>query len=306
MQPAFVLATPTPSPSLDGILLTPPGTGFVETTQGTPGIFEGAFDADGYTQITSSANAAQAKQTLAHDGFVSGFGRTWVSRATQKIYVEAVMAFGGAKGAKTWLSQSETADRAEPTYQHPITIDGIDSYYGARLVDAASPIYADAYVFVKGNDTYLVSTVSMKDDLAATAATQTKRQYDSAPAYTIPPADWPESKATNIAASAAKVVGAIVIGILIIGLVIAAFFIVRSRRPAPLLAVPYPAGGFAAEAAPVPVVQMSEDRRSWWDGTTWRDAEHDIPPAAQRSSDGQFWWDGQTWRPTAGTPIINS
>jgi hypothetical protein len=296
MQPAAVLAASSPSPTLDGILLTPPGAGFVEANKGTPGIFEGAFDADGYTQITSSANAAQAKLTLAHDGFVAGYGRTFVSKATQKIYVEAVMAFGGAKGAKTWLSQSELADKAEPTYQHPITIDGIASYYGARLVDKASPIYADAYVFVKGNDTFLISTVSTKDDLATTAATQTKLQYNSAPEYTIPPAEWPESKVSNVANSAAQVVAAIVIGILIIGLVIAAIFILRSRRRGSLMAV---AAGYAV---PVAAVQMSEDRHSWWDGAAWRDAEHEVPPAAQRSSDGHFWWDGSTWRSVPGGP----
>ncbi len=297
VQSVTVLAAPSPSPALDAILVTPPGTGFVEQAKGTPGIFEGPFDAEGYAQITSSADTTKAKQALVADGFLSGYGRTWVSQAAQKIYVEAVMAFGGAKGAKSWLGQSEIADRAEPTYQHAITIEGIESYYGARLVDPASPIYADAYVFVKGNDTYLVSTVSTKDDLATTAATQTRRQFESAPQYTVPPSEWPESKASNVAVGAVKVVGGVLVGILVVGLIVATLLIVRSRRP-PMPAVSFqgiPSGG--AQAPPAIAVQMSEDRRQWWDGTNWRDAEQEVPPSAQRSEDSRFWWDGYNWRP---------
>jgi hypothetical protein len=58
----------------------------------------------------------------------------------------------------------------------------------------------------------------------------------------------------------------------------------------------------AAVAVPPSAVQMSDDRRSWWDGATWRDAEHEVPPGAQRSTDGQFWWDGQAWRPIGPGP----
>jgi hypothetical protein len=300
MQPAVVLAAPSPSPALDGILLAPPGSGFVEQPKSTSGIFEGPFDADGYASITSSTEVSAAKSTLLSDGFLSGFGRTWVSAAQHLVYVEAIMAFNGAKGAKAWLKQSELADKAEASYQKPITITGIETYYGARLVDTANSIFADAYVFVKGNDTFLISTVSTKDDLATTAATQAKRQFDSAPPYTVPPAQWPETKSSNPALDAAKLIGAFVAGVLIIGLIGAVLIVARSRRRPDFQAVsPH---GYPAVAASAGLVQMSEDRRSWWDGTTWRDAEHDAPPAAQRSGDGKYWWDGEAWRPISSDP----
>ena len=303
LQPAVALAAPSPSPKLEGILLSPPGTDFVEADNTTPGIFEGPFDAAGYADITSTNDAKQAETTLDHDGFLSGFGRTWFSSKSKHIYVEAVMAFTGAKGAKAWLSQSELADKAEVTYQHPITIAGIESYYGARLADTANHVYADAYVFVKGNDTFLVSTVSTKDDLATTAATQAKLQFDSAPPYTVPPSQWPESRVANVALDAAKVFGAGVAGILVLAVIVTAFLVMRSRRRPMMLqaaSVLGPSGG--AAAAPVPAVQMSDDRRSWWDGANWKDAEHEVPPAAQRSDDGKFWWDGQTWRAIPAAP----
>jgi hypothetical protein len=302
MQPAAALGAPSPSPALEGILLSPPGSGFVEQPKSTSGIFEGPFDADGYAAITSSTDVAGARKTLLNDGFLSGYGRTWVSSAKHLVYVEAVMAFNGAKGANAWLKQSELADKAEAAYQKPITISGIDAYYGARLVDTANSIYADAYVFVKGNDTFLISTVSTKDDLATTAATQAKRQFDSAPPYTVPPAQWPETKSSNAALDAAKLVGAFVVGVLIIGLIGAALLIARSRRRPPAQALAAQGGFAAVEAAPMGQVQMSDDRRSWWDGAAWRDAERETPPAAQRSEDGKYWWDGAAWRAIATTP----
>lgn len=42
---------------------------------------------------------------------------------------------------------------------------------------------------------------------------------------------------------------------------------------------------------------LSADRRWWWDGERWRDAEQVVPPGSQRSGDGASWWDGASWRP---------
>jgi hypothetical protein len=55
--------------------------------------------------------------------------------------------------------------------------------------------------------------------------------------------------------------------------------------------------GFMAAAGEL---TWSEDRRYWWDGKTWIDAEHSAPPAAPRSEGGDYWWDGTQWRPTQG------
>ena len=56
---------------------------------------------------------------------------------------EAVMAFTGAKGASSWLRQSEAADKADPSYSQAMTISGIDPYYGAKLIDKVHKIYGD-------------------------------------------------------------------------------------------------------------------------------------------------------------------
>jgi hypothetical protein len=45
------------------------------------------------------------------------------------------------------------------------------------------------------------------------------------------------------------------------------------------------------------VADLSDDRRWWWDGERWEDAEQAVPPGRRRSLDGAYWWDGVAWRP---------
>src|SRR2546430_7476480 len=154
--------------------------------------------------------------TLAKDGFISGFGRAWVQQSPSRVMVEIVVAFTGGDGAKQWLQQSQDADMTDPTFQHSITVDGIETYYGARMSDSSS-YFADAFLFVKGNDGFLVSTISGFDDLGDSAAAQTRVQYRHAPAYTIPPSGWPGAKMApltiaNAAALAPRVTAWLVAG----------------------------------------------------------------------------------------------
>jgi hypothetical protein len=186
---AVAAASPAPPLGLDTILASPPNTDYQEIDPSTPGILEGPFDADGYASIGGPDTSSTVK-TLADDGFIAGFGRAWVHAASHRVLVEIVVAFTGGKGASKWLSQSQEADLADPTYQYAIAVDGIDSYYGARMSDSAH-YFADAFVFVKGNDGFLVSTISDSDNLGDSAAAQTRVQYRRAPAYTIPPSGWP-------------------------------------------------------------------------------------------------------------------
>ena len=315
---AIAFAAPTPSPGLDGILIKPPGTAYKEEPKATTGMIEGPFDAAKFGGVTAAPDAAASAEALGKDGFLSGFGRTWATKGNAHVFVEAVMAFAGAKGAKTWLLQSEAAAKKDPSYVQALTISGIGAYYGARLIDKAHKIYHDAFFFAKGNDVVLVTYISTKNDLGTIAATQTRHQFAAAPAYTIPPADWPESQvAPSSPFGALRTIGTIVGVILILGVIGAAGFVLWSRRRPALQAIPAqptPPGAMPAAvavaappmvaAAPPPAeLQMSEDRGSWWDGAAWRDAEHEVPPAAQRSEDGHFWWDGAAWRPMPPSPF---
>ena len=195
-----VTAAPDPSPRLDTILASPPTGDFQEIDPSTPGILQGPFDAAGYASIGGPNQAISTMRTLSTDGFVAGYGRAWVQNSSHHVLVEIVVAFSGGKGAGKWLGQSQAADLADPTYQHAIATDGIDKYYGARMSDSSS-YFADAFVFVKGNDGFLVSTISDSDNLGDSAAAQARLQYKRAPAYTINPSGWPGAPRSLLSAA---------------------------------------------------------------------------------------------------------
>lgn len=190
--PVTVAAAPNPQPRLSEVLAEPSGGSYTEVQQRSPGLLEGDFNANDYAAI-GGLNSGATIKILHDDGFIAGYGRAWTQQAPNRVLVEIVVAFTGGSGAKTWLQQSQQADLADPTFQHSITVDGIGNYYGARMSDSTS-YFADAFLFVKGNDGFLVSTISNADDLGDSAAVQTRIQYHHAPAYTIPPDGWPGNR----------------------------------------------------------------------------------------------------------------
>jgi hypothetical protein len=288
VQSVAAADTPTPSPALDGLLVSP-GAGYTELSATGAGEMEGPFDAPRYVAWTRSGNPSAATATLGKDGFVSGYGRTWVLSGRTRVFVEVAFAFTGGDGAKKFLGQSEIADKAYAHYVRALTITGIDAYYGFHDGDPTNHVYVDGFLFVKGNDAFAVAAVSQNDDLGDAASAQTARQYDAAPPYTIPPSRWPGATSlvtAGVAFNAGQFLGAALIGIVVLGLIMLVVGVVlRSRRR-------------AQRVYAIPAFQMSGDGQFWWDGYAWKDAVHQVPPAALRTSDGRFWWDGQAWRPT--------
>jgi len=214
LAPAAASAAPSPSPSLDTVLATPP-SGYAELTSSS---FHGVFTAHDYAQASGSSKADEIEKTLNHDGFVSGFGKTWVHRASAHALVEAVLAFTGAKGAKEWLVSAEAGDKSDPTYAHSDSISGISPYYGGHFKYPESSTEGDVFSFVKGNDVFIVGAVSTKDDVLQLATTQTQTQYNSAPNQTIPSSQWPENVSKG---SAFPVLGVGIVGLLVVLVVVA-------------------------------------------------------------------------------------
>lgn len=285
LQPLGALASPIPSPPLSGILAPAPSADYVESDPTVPGVFEGPFDATTYVAKTGSANATAIQQTLERDGFVDGYGRTWIQKVSRHVLLEYAMAFGDGAGAKKWLASAQLADKADPNYQHAISLTGIDAYYGAHFFYSSNQAYGDGFAFVKGNDFFTLIFVSSKDDLGNAAANQTEVQFDRAPAYTIPPVS-----ASSSGDSFAHAVGFLIPSVLLLALVLGTvlFVIGRSRKRSSIAT----AGG----------LQLSADGRYWWDGQAWKDSVLEIPATAQRSADGRLWWDGRTWRPLPNPP----
>ena len=288
LAPFVAAASPHLSPSLATVLAEPPASEFVPEA-GFLTALQGDFDAVDYVAILSANKPAQTLSTLKSDGFVAGYGRSWVQNRTNHLLLEAVIAFSGAAGAKRWLPDARTLDQNGGFFSSTFSLAGIDTQFGDHFSNPAGPAYADSAGFVKGNDYFFVYMFSRKDDLVDGVARQARQQYDIAPAGTIPPAQWPENASNNSVAGnlgavgvAAGAVASLVIGLLV-GLVVVLVIQRRRRRPA--------ATGAGAS------IQMSADGHYWWDGQAWRDATTSAPPGAQRSADGHYWWDGTKWRP---------
>jgi hypothetical protein len=293
LAPLAASASPTPSPTLDTVLAAAPG-GYTELT--TSPLFHGSFTAHDYAQATGSSKADAIEETLNHLGFVDGYGKTWIHQATRRVLVEAVMAFTGAKGARSWLTAAEAGDKTDATYDHSDSISGIDPYYGAHFKYSSNSSVGDVFSFVKGNDVFVVGFVSVKDDVLNLATTQTKTQYDSAPKETIPSSQWPENASSG---GSFPVLAAGLVGLLVVLAVVGVLALALRRRGTLTPAMAGAAGGMGSP--PIGgLVQMSGDGNYWWDGQTWRDASHEVPPTAQRSGDGALWWDGQKWHPVPG------
>jgi len=286
LMPLVAAASATPSPTL-ATVLAPPPSGYRELTTAT---FHGSFTAHDYATVSDASKATAIEATLTHDGFVDGYGKTWVQQAAGHALLEAVIAFTGGHGAQEWLTAAEAGDKSDPSYMHADSTSGIGTYYGGHFSYSSSKTVGDFFSFVKGNDVFLLGFVSQKDDVLNLATSQAKAQYDAAPSETISSSQWPENATHGVSFNVGLFTIPVIVAILLVAL--AAFIVRRSRRAAPSMAqaaVP----GMGAPAA----IQMSPDGRFWWDGQAWKDTEHEIPANAQRSGDGQSWWDGRGWRP---------
>ncbi len=185
--------------------------------------------------------------------------------------IEYIVAFAGGQGAMNWLSFAEAGDKADPTYQHSDSISGIASYYGEHNVYPSQNV-SDAFVFVKGNDFFVVGYESTQDDVLSLAITRAKNQYDSAPNSTIPASQWPENAKAATASQGASqdagfalggLIADAIIALLAVGVILLLVgMVIRYRRARTLTAaIPseMPAG-----------VQISPDGGYWWDGEQWR------------------------------------
>ena len=280
LQPIAAFAIPIPSPSLSEILLPPPSD-YAESGANAP--FHGSFTSSVYATAWGT-KAAEAHTALEADGFVEGYGFTWINQLDKRALIEFVVAFAGGQGARNWLTFAEAGDKADPTYQHADTASGIDPYYGEHNAYPSHDV-SDAFAFVKGNDFFVIGFESTQDDVLNLAQTRAKNQYNAAPDSTIPRDQWPENaKATASPRSTGFPAGGYVfVAALLIGLLAVVVVFARQSR--------HRGATMSGD------VQMSPDGASWWDGQKWHDAQQEVPFTARRSPDGAFWWDGQRWRP---------
>ena len=289
-------ATPSPSPTFDQVLLTPPA-GYAKVATAA---LHGKFTTADYTKPYGE-QAVQAEHTLKGAGFVDGYGLTWTQKTTKRTLVEFVMAFTGGAGARQWLDFEQASAKSRATYRRANPLPGVDPFYGAHFLSGSTT--TDAFAFVKGNDLIGVSMSSAKDDKLALVTQQTMSQYYFAPVSTIPSDQWPENASHGTTSptslptpNLSRVAPFLLAAVAVLGAIAVAVGLFMRRK--------------SWKKAPASVaLQMSPDGSHWWDGRTWRESAREAPPFAQRSGDGGFWWDGRTWRPmpqtAVGGPVAN-
>lgn len=281
--------SPSPSPTLDHVLLAPPA-GYAKVATAA---MHGKFTPAEYTK-SYGEQAVQAEHALKGAGFVGGYGLTWAQKSTRRTLVEFVMAFEGGAGARQWLDYEQARIKTRTTYRRANPLPGVDPFYGAHLVSGST--ITDAFVFVKGNDLIGVSMYSARDDKLALLTQQTMSQYYFAPVSTIPSDHWPENASHPSTTPSiptpnlSRVAPYLLAAVAVLGAIaVAVGIFMRWKR---------------WKKAPHSVaLQMSPDGSHWWDGHAWRESAREAPPFAQRSGDGGFWWDGHNWRPVPSAAV---
>ncbi len=231
----LIAATPTPpvSPSvnLDGVLAPPPTVSYAPDAEGN-GTPIGAFDATEYASYVSAGSDSSLATILTRDGFVAGYGASWTEQANGRALVELVVADSGGNGARSWLATAQRAARSSDYDTRSIVVPEVGPYYGVHYSNPSGPAYADVVSFVKGNDFFTVAFISSADDLGTAAAVQARKHFDSAPADSIPPSQWPEN--VHLLAGgigALKIAALVAVGVVVLGFVISLglFFYVRKE-----------------------------------------------------------------------------
>ncbi len=164
-------ASPSPSPDL-ATVLAPAPSGFAELTTAS---LHGEFTAHDWAVNASGASPQETETTLNRFGFVDGYGKEWSSASLRRGLVEAVMAFNGGSGAKKALTALESTDKADTHYSRADTITGIDTYYGAHFTPSGA--FEDEFVFVKGNDLFIVIVAGAQDTVLTPATEDPERLW---------------------------------------------------------------------------------------------------------------------------------
>ena len=235
------------------------------------------IDADG----TGARTAADVYGTRASSviGFVDSYQKTWTLPGLG-LY-QGLDHFSSVFWAAFRLGESKGATQRNKAHSSYRSVTG----FGAAAYEYTDPAGADGYktdtlVFTAG-DYIAVITLAAYDSTPDhnVLMAQAHRQLDRIP---VPIGEY------NAIGSGLMTtfgwIGVVVAANVLVGGIIVAIVLVRShrRRAATPLAPAW--------------LNLSGDRRHWWDGQHWIDASFQSPPSAQRSADGAFWWDGATWR----------
>jgi hypothetical protein len=225
------------------------------------------------------ANASSVK------GFVDAYDKTW-SQPGQGLYdgLEHYSSLFWSAFRAGELRGAAQADTVHTSYR---SVAG----FGTAAFEVTDPADAQGYlsdtlVFSQGDYIAFIVVASPTTPDHNLLMDQANRQLRLIPA---PIAEF-NSIGSGVLSALKWLGGFVALNLLIAGVIVAIVLVRRRRRPT------------VATDPWLAALNLSPDRRLWWDGQTWIDASFQSPPSAQRSADGTFWWDGVVWRPVPSRP----
>lgn len=250
------VAAASPSPDVGVYLAPAPGTDWVETGPTTDALV-GVITPQSYGAW--AGDNGQSEQAMHSDGFVTGYGRSWVQRGSQDSLREFVLAFNGTSGATHWYNDLKTFDETSRYYTKDIATLSTSQAVGVEWTysDGGKEYSID---FAKGNLAFDVTMDSDSNDLSATTLAQAQSEFDAVPQA----GDVALTSNTNLQPAAWAIGIALIMFVVLLsgGL----FVLIRSARQK------------TVSLAYAPGAQMSPDGHYWWDGTRWRLVANDPPP----------------------------
>src|SRR5947207_15761820 len=124
--PSAAIASPSPSPALDSVLATPVTSDYIQYSKAFMTV-QGDFNVLEYVSFLAPADPSGTQTTLKHDGFVTGFGRSWVQHGSGHVLLAVVMAFSGGACAKDWLTAPDAEYRSGRYRSTPVAARRPDS-----------------------------------------------------------------------------------------------------------------------------------------------------------------------------------
>ena len=209
-------------------------------------------------------------------GFVDAYEKAWRREPAEGL-VDLLEHFSSAFWASFRLSESRSVEKRNKSHSSFTDLSGVGTaaYEFTNPADADG-VQVDELVLTEGDYVAVVAVASKGQPDRATLMDQAKRQAALIP---VPTAEY-----TSIGQGMMTGVLGIAIGAGVLSITVAAIVLIvvlRRRRPQPAIAG----------------LNLSPDRRFWWDGMAWHDAATRMPPGAALSPDGNQWWDGASWRP---------
>ena len=215
-------------------------------------------------------------------GFSEGYRKVWLGSG--QVITVVLERYDSVFWASFRLGQSKAAGKASK--QHDSFVDRRD--FGSAGYETTDPTDAqgfqhDTIVFVDGQYLAVVRLAAQGPPSHQFLVEYTTRQVHA----------LPNPEGANAALGGTVILGSLAVLVVLVMLVLVTVLVARRRTPR---AVTAGVGGPLAAASAGPLPTFSPDRRFWWDGGTWQDANTHVPPGATFAPDRLSWWDGVGWR----------